>query len=1732
MKSRKAQKRSSSTSRQANLRKLLGRVRFGAVEKLEPRQLMAAQPWTDGFYYPGIGQYTAFLPTNLSNQEFAARSAASGNTLLDNITASRMTGEGAGTFATVTEQEPNNRLQDAQFLQLGTAPGKVEGINVLGTLPRNQFPGGLQDEDYFAFDLRAGDVLDAQIIGGGFTRFDISVMDASGVELTGNNQAVIQGIYGQKSPLSSVGLLGNPLVTTNLAFTIPKAGRYYARVSDGDVSYTLALRVYRSPLEAKAIGTKQKIFVDFNGATVRGETYGSVGTRRLSPMSTFLAGWGLTPADENQVIDKVMASLKQAFTGVQSLATDGGNGWFSSTGTAGQFDIEFLNSRDHADNFGDPDVSRLIVGGTIGELGIITLGISETVDVGNFTTNDSAVVLLDLINTPSGFGSVPLGPRVSRLDFLADAIGRVAAHEAGHFLGAWHTVPNNGNPQIMDSGGTFTGLADLMGVGRDGIYGTDDDVLVRFGIDTYDASAGFMAFGRQNTGATLAFGLATGTVGAYVTGLVYLDSNVNRVRDANEPGLAGWRIYADINNNGSYQVGEPQALSRADGSYSLALTAGTYTIREDVPLGFNVVAPISKSHTVTVSNGTVLSGLNFGNERLDLTATGFKWNDLNGNAVVDAGEPRIQGTWFYLDLDGDRSIDIGEPSSISDVNGRYTLRFPGPGTYAVREVLSPGFLQTLPGPSRNNQYVVTVTGNPAIDSLALVGLNFGNRLFLDYGDAPSSYGTLRGNNGASHGFVPGLRLGQNWDVDVDGQPSVTALGDDINGPLDAQNGVIDDEDGFALARPLARSSTNLVSVTATNTTSQPAYIHAWIDLNVDGDFLDSGEKIISNALLASGVSGTQAVSLPALGGAQLVNGRLDTFVRVRLSHDRDLTAVGLSASGEVEDYAVTIVDAPKIAVNDFFQVSRGVPLNVLDVTANDFRLPGEVLEIISAGPTRASGAILQITSDNKILYTPPSGFVGQDVFSYTIRTSSGETATASVTVDVNLFFENPLAVDDSFDVPTNATSFPLNVLANDIEGRSGALSIISVAQPNLGGQITIASGGQSLRYTPPRDVGSTEQFTYTVADASGKTSTATVTLHVLPGDQLDDDVVYKLVATDLNFNPISAIPQGQDFRIEVRVEDLRDDRTPAGTPPYGVFAAYLDLLYNLQLVTTNPSAPGSRLDFDVRFFDQFDNLQLGNADTPGIIDEFGAVNSNSDGGFTGERRLASVRFTARSPGIATFKADPAESSPLTDTLLYASMSEGVPVERIRYLGTSLEILGNSVEFPQAVDDSFIVNVPAGASRFQLNVLPNDRPGSTNVISLVSATQPTNGSVIVDNNGTPSVPGDDRILYTPNAGFQGTDSFRYTIEDARGIQSSATVTVRVGTTATTDGNDQVSLRLEVARADGTPLANGETLSVGQQFQLKGYVQDLRQSFSAGVFAAFEDILYSSGLVSPIADSTEPLGFEITFGPDYQRGAEGDLQSGDINTPGLINEVGAIQRGDAPLGGSELLFFTILFTANSPGTASFIGDPADILPFHDTLLFDPPAPVPVDRIRFGGDTVTIVAATGAGGEGNTNTVNALDVNADGSVSPIDVLSVINALNSGGSVKLSAGGEGEAAQKLFLDVNSDGSLSPMDALLVINYLNGRGLGAGEGEDASVPVVLSNRTVEMLRGEQVAAGIDSETTTSVGGDVAAFDSSLEQSQDVDWTALSDEGEESSDSLDYLVAQLAPDIGSVWKRK
>nr|MCE2754136.1 hypothetical protein [Pirellula sp.] len=227
-------------------------------------------------------------------------------------------------------------------------------------------PTTRSDEDYFAMDLRKGDILDTRLVGVPGTRPTLALLDASSQELHFAQGRFLGGTaFPPSSPLYKDGL-------TTLPYVIATSGRYYLRVADGIGSYVLNLRVQRSTFEAEPIGTQQTLYIDFDGALTRAETLNLTDT---------------------------MARVEQKLR--TSLAARSNNGFYGATGNPGEFNVRLVSSFDSPDLWGQTNVSRVLVGGTQTEIGLDPasglLGIAQSVDVGNFSREESGLVMVDIL---------------------------------------------------------------------------------------------------------------------------------------------------------------------------------------------------------------------------------------------------------------------------------------------------------------------------------------------------------------------------------------------------------------------------------------------------------------------------------------------------------------------------------------------------------------------------------------------------------------------------------------------------------------------------------------------------------------------------------------------------------------------------------------------------------------------------------------------------------------------------------------------------------------------------------------------------------------------------------------------------------------------------------------------------------------------------------------------------------------------------------------------------------------------------------------------------------------------------------------------------------------------------------------------------------------------------------------------------------------------------------------
>ena len=200
---------------------------------------------------------------------------------------------------------------------------------------------------------------------------------------------------------------------------------------------------------------------------------------------------------------------------------------------------------------------------------------------------------------------------------------------------------------------------------------------------------------------------ASATAPGSVSGVIWNDLNSNGVHEAAEPGLPGWTVFLDRNNDSLLTAGEPQVSTPADGSYSFTgVSAGTVNIVVLPLAGWNATQPSSNNRSVTLRGGQDLGGLDFGRAQLrDSSISGTVFADSNRNGVRDPAEHGLAGITVYIDTNDNNVLDSTELSTVTSIDefytptideaGSYSFTHLAQGTYKVRTIV-PELLSATP----------------------------------------------------------------------------------------------------------------------------------------------------------------------------------------------------------------------------------------------------------------------------------------------------------------------------------------------------------------------------------------------------------------------------------------------------------------------------------------------------------------------------------------------------------------------------------------------------------------------------------------------------------------------------------------------------------------------------------------------------------------------------------------------------------------------------------------------------------------------------------------------------------------------------------------------------------------------------------------------------------------------------------------------------------------------------
>ncbi len=504
----------------------------------------------------------------------------------------------------------------------------------------------------------------------------------------------------------------------------------------------------------------------------------------------------------------------------------------------------------------------------------------------------------------------------------------------------------------------------------------------------------------------------------------------------------------------------------------------------------------------------------------------------------------------------------------------------------------------------------------------------------------------------------------------------------------------------------------------------------------------------------------------------------DTFTYT-VADGRGGTAVGT--------VTVEVPDAAPAALDDAATTPYLTPVTVA-VLANDSDPNGDALTVESGtvGQPKDAGGTVRGTVEQAgqdVRYIPPAGFSGVVTFTYRATDgSASDPATVTITVDNAA----PTAVDDAVATPY-LTAVTFDPRGGDSDANGDPLQVIGISATTAGGSAVLNADG-AVTYTPQVGFSGADTFTYTIADGRGGSAGATVRVTVANAapTAVDDErstpintaVDIPVTANDTDPNPgdtltVAAVglPRDAGGNTQGSVAVSADGKTVTYTPPAG-FQGAVAFPYTVSDGRGGTAAATARV---AVVNDHPSALDDGGITDPATAITLMVLANDSDA--NGDPLTISGVIQA---GHGTVTFDPAAG-----TVTYTPVATYAGIDTFSYTvgdgrggsGTAQVTVTVLDAFPAALPDTATTARGVATS---IDVIANDTDPNGDPLFLLSfqGTTDQGGTVSRVDGGTPDDRSDDAVLYTPPAGFTGTDSFTYTVTDDRGGSATGLVTVTV------------------------------------------------------------------------------------------------------------------------------------------------------------------------------------------------------------------------------------------------------------------------------------------------------------------------------------------------------------------
>lgn len=449
------------------------------------------------------------------------------------------------------------------------------------------------------------------------------------------------------------------------------------------------------------------------------------------------------------------------------------------------------------------------------------------------------------------------------------------------------------------------------------------------------------------------------------------------------------------------------------------------------------------------------------------------------------------------------------------------------------------------------------------------------------------------------------------------------------------------------------------------------------------------------------------------------------------------------------------------------------------VSATD--VDGDTLGYVITG-LPANGSVSINPATGNFTYTPNANYHGSDSFVVTVSDGKGGTVTSVVTIGVTPVNDAPVTGNQNLTTDENV---PLNgaISATDIDGDTLSFSL---SGSPVHGTLVLNGATGTFTYTPNAGYNGSDSFVVIVSDGNGGTTTSTVNIGInainhapTAGDDIvttDENtaVVVAVRANDIDPDgdslSVSGVTQGTNGLVVIDSVTGNLIYTPnPGFVGTDHFTYTIDDNHGgtdtaLVTVTVNAVVPINHV--PVAYTDSI------------TVAEGGSISSLTSGALS---VLANDTDADGDSLVAVLVAGPFNGSLVLypdGTFNYTHDGSESTFDSFTYKVNDGTVDGNTVtvhitvtpvnDAPIANDD--IASVNEGSS-VVIAVRDNDTDAEGSSLTVTGVTQGANGSVLID-----TVTGN--LVYTPNAGFSGHDSFTYTIEDSGGKTATATVTVNV------------------------------------------------------------------------------------------------------------------------------------------------------------------------------------------------------------------------------------------------------------------------------------------------------------------------------------------------------------------